>query len=252
MLPEACSRIHAVVGAVFGDWTVINTAPNRDGRRAVLCRCACGTERSVVVKSLRRGISRSCGHDRGKPLTAFKQAHARFIPVAGARYGRLVLTGRTELRARGLVNDRSVEALCDCGRTSWHTWPNVYNGNTRSCGCLHREAASARFRTHGHAVVFAKRGQEYRSWRSMVCRCYYPSNVSYKYYGERGITICDEWRRDFPAFLAYIGPCPGPGFTVDRIDPDGHYEPGNVRWADKKTQARNTRKNKAKSQLGER
>jgi hypothetical protein len=72
-------------------------------------------------------------------------------------------------------------------------------------------------------------------------RCYRESNISYQDYGGRGVRVCDEWRHDFAAFLAYIGLRPSPDMSIDRIRANGNYEPGNVRWADKKTQARNTR-----------
>lgn len=85
------------------------------------------------------------------------------------------------------------------------------------------------------------RTREYNSYRAMHGRCRDPNNVSWKRYGGRGIKVCDEWtgRGGFDRFLAYMGPRP-PGMSIDRIDKDGHYEPGNVRWADKYLQARDS------------
>jgi hypothetical protein len=75
----------------------------------------------------------------------------------------------------------------------------------------------------------------------MVDRCERPKTTSFKDYGGRGITVCAAWRHDFLAFLADVGPKPDPTFSIDRIDTNGNYEPGNVRWADKATQVRNRR-----------
>ena len=75
----------------------------------------------------------------------------------------------------------------------------------------------------------------------MKRRCYSPSDTSYPKYGARGITVADEWRNDFPAFLAYIGPKPSPRHTIDRIDGTKGYVPGNVRWATYHEQAVNRR-----------
>lgn len=82
---------------------------------------------------------------------------------------------------------------------------------------------------------------EYRAWINMKSRCYNKSNVSYKYYGGRGIRVCSIWRDNFVAFFADLGPKPSQDHYLDRINPSGHYEPGNVRWVDARTNARNRR-----------
>jgi hypothetical protein len=84
---------------------------------------------------------------------------------------------------------------------------------------------------------------EYVSWRAMKARVSDPNNKDWKYYGGRGLTVCAEWLSSFSTFLHDMGPRPQ-GTTLDRIDPNGNYEPGNCRWADALTQSRNRRSTK--------
>lgn len=82
--------------------------------------------------------------------------------------------------------------------------------------------------------------KEHRAWSEMKQRCHNPNNDKYKWYGARGITVCDLWRNDFLAFYSHIGPRPS-GYEIDRIDNDKGYEPGNVRWTTKANNVRNRR-----------
>lgn len=82
---------------------------------------------------------------------------------------------------------------------------------------------------------------EYRAWSKIKERCFKPHHPSYTDYGGRGISMCARWRGSFPAFLADVGPRPSPAHSIDRIDNDGHYEPGNCRWATRSQQVRNSR-----------
>jgi hypothetical protein len=83
---------------------------------------------------------------------------------------------------------------------------------------------------------------EYNSWKGMLHRCYDSKSHSYPWYGARGVVVCDRWRADFMAFYADVGPRPDRRLTLDRIDPSGNYEPGNVRWATWAVQATNKRR----------
>ncbi len=82
---------------------------------------------------------------------------------------------------------------------------------------------------------------EYVNWVRMKHRCENHTNDSYAHYGGRGITVCARWQDDFLAFLADMGTRPTKAHSLDRIDVNGHYEPGNVRWATAKEQAQNKR-----------
>lgn len=94
---------------------------------------------------------------------------------------------------------------------------------------------------HGHATG-GKVSSEYSSWRKMMLRCYNPNAPRFDRYGGRGITVYEPWHR-FEAFFASMGQKPTPQHTLDRIENDGNYDPSNCRWATKKEQARNTRRN---------
>lgn len=100
--------------------------------------------------------------------------------------------------------------------------------------------------THGMS-----RSPEYQAWNRMRNRCNYPNDPSFDRYGGRGIKVCLSWMTSFENFIADMGPRPGAGYSVERIDNNGDYEPGNCVWADAKTQARNRRNNRTVSHNGE-
>ncbi|HRH15739.1 MAG TPA: hypothetical protein PK225_15490, partial [Azonexus sp.] len=86
--------------------------------------------------------------------------------------------------------------------------------------------------------------KEYRAWLNMKCRCYNRLSTGYQMYGGRGIKVCAKWRFSFDAFYADVGPAPSPKHSIDRIDTNGSYRPGNVRWATRSVQNKNTRRSR--------
>lgn len=160
----------------------------------------------------------------------------------GTRFGRLTVVGLSSRRNQGQA---CWECRCDCGNLTTVISGNLRRGITKSCGCLYRE-----FHKSGSQLVHGgsrkkHRTPEYRAWINMRQRCYDPKHISYKYYGALGVTVAPEWHRDFPAFLTHVGPRPTPKHSIDRINPWGNYEPGNIRWATKREQVLNQRKYQA-------
>lgn len=155
--------------------------------------------------------------------------------LTGQRFGRLVVISAAP---KSMGRNARWNCLCDCGNRSTPREYNLVAGLTQSCGCTWAtRRLTADTTKHGHARGHGTR--EYRSWCSMMTRCFNKADASYAKYGAAGITVCERWR-DFTNFLADMGPRP-PGKTLDRINNLGHYEPDNCRWATFAEQQRNRR-----------
>ena len=164
-------------------------------------------------------------------VAAVKAAEAGHVPTAqqlraAVQRGKQFPDPRPEVLCR-----------CDCGEESIVFASNLRRGTTRSCGCLDKE-------TKPNLKHGMRRTQEYSTWTMVLQRCTNSRSKYYKDYGGRGITVCDLWRHGdgkktgFECWLDYIrenlGSRPTPKHSLDRINNDGNYEPGNIRWATQK------------------
>ena len=129
---------------------------------------------------------------------------------------------------------RHWKCICECGKYVIVRTSQLLNKNTKSCGCYRKHIKTK----HGHSGM---RSSTYRSWENMKDRCINSTSSNFKYYGGRGIKVCDRWLNSFQNFLSDMNEKPV-GTSLDRIDNDGNYEPSNCRWATFKQQAQNRRK----------
>lgn len=156
--------------------------------------------------------------------------------LTGKRFGRLVA-----VRDIGTTGGAYVwECFCDCGNTAYVRGAKLSNGHTKSCGCLRREETAKRSCSHRFSKT-----RLYRIWCNIKTRCTNQNAHNYKFYGGKGVSICEEWKHDFLAFYNWaMANGYEHGLTIDRRDSEGNYCPANCRWitqSENATRANNKR-----------
>ena len=197
------------IGKKFGELLVLRETSERRGNKTVYeCQCDCGNICYKTSTYLRRGKKPTCGHNLREVLT-------------GKKIGSLTVLSETEKRTK--YRDIIYLCQCDCGglceKSSSELKYKYNNPHYPHCGCLHRISYTP----------------EFTLWFDIKQRCYNPNNQDYGRYGGRGIQMYEPWINDFTGFYIWIrdnlGLRPSPKHSMDRINNDGNYEPGNLRWA---------------------
>ena len=230
-----------------------------DTERASRTRCTAIARRlqtpsaaAAASRGGRGGPRRTSGSVvRRSPGRRDTPAHGRaFLPVLADYQYNLVMpihdfTGRQfgRLRVLRILPRRHAGTywlcLCECGTEKAVKASHLVDGLILSCGCLKNELLSQRRLKHGMTET-----REYETWRGIKARCLNPNEPGYRYYGGRGITIHQSWKSSFEQFLADVGPRPSEKHTIERLDNNVGYEPGNVIWANRYVQGSNKRNNR--------
>lgn len=239
-----------LIGQRFGRLVVVERSTERRGNLVLWsCRCDCGTLINVRGYCLTSGDTKSCN--------CSKRAD-----IAGKHFGRLTVIKDSGRR------DKSGSAYwvcqCECGGISEVRTHSLTGGHTRSCGCLLSESGRRQITSllaqgkrgkphikHGHAPGGKRPSRTYCAWKGAKNRCFNMNEPGWIDYGGRGITMCERWRNSFRNFLADMGEV-RPGLSLDRINNDGNYEPGNCRWATQAEQHANRRPRRDRRPRGDR
>lgn len=229
---RAKEKASDLTGEKFGRWYVEGISYKRKGEYFWKCKCECGTIKNIRTSSLTSGNSKSCGcMAREKTSIRMKENYKPkpIINMVGGKYGLLTVL---EMCKHNVGEDVEWLCRCECGKTIVAKGKYLRNGSTTHCGCN---------KTYSYRLSYPR---IYRIWENMKDRCFNLNNERSKDYGDRGITVCDEWKNSFETFAIWaLENGYEENLSIDRIDVDGNYEPSNCRWITMFEQMSNMRKN---------
>ncbi len=215
-------------GRVFGKLKVVKELVSETKERRFLCKCSCGNTKEIGFSNLLYGGTKSCG------CLQKEKARNRGIKVPkGTVFGRLKIVRELPQMFSGNKKRRLMECVCVCGSVTKVLLENLRSGHTRSCKCLSKDTMAETMSSHkmsGHRA--------YSIWSGMKTRCTNPNAEAYKYYGAKGISVCDRWK-EFKNFWEDMRGSYKENLTIDRVDCKGNYEPKNCVWSTTQEQANN-------------
>jgi hypothetical protein len=237
-----------LTGLKFNKLTVIKRLENDKDKNAIfLCRCDCGNEVKASTNRIKNSCVKSCG--------CILKEKTNLIDLTNKRFGRLTVIKRAEnIKPKITI----WECHCDCGNKIIVIGSLLKKGHTRSCGCIKSEQLIKRNSKHGYSPRGAK-NVLYNRWSGMKARCNNPHMDNYKFYGGRGIRVCERWE-DFEnfkndmekSFIEHVSEFGLKNTEIERINNNKGYSKDNCCWKTHFEQSQNTRKNKYISFNGKR
>lgn len=212
--------VHDIIGTKFGEWMLVEYK-GRDKRseQIYLCRCKCGALKEHKLSSLKSGCSLQCKKCRMNELNKIQD-------LCGQKFGLYTAIERFKNIER---NAWYYKCICECRTESIIAGYRLKNGKSKKC-------PHCRVKTHGMSYT-----STFRIWTGILRRCLNSNFKAYKYYGGRGITVCERWKNSFENFLSDMGERPK-NLQIDRINNNGNYEPSNCRWVTAKENNHNRKR----------
>lgn len=215
-----------MIGKQFDKWSVLSFVEIDKPGKHYECMCHCGNIRIKKGTELRAGRGKQCQECQYRELYDTEKE-------IGKVYGKWTIIRYIDI----YKNLQRYEAQCECGYLGIHQAATLRAGKSKQCSnCHNRENAKANTKHGMHKELI------YKVWSSMLGRCTSPNLACYKWYGGRGIKVCEEWKK-FEGFYRDMGPRPE-GMTLDRINNDGNYEKSNCRWVSHKENCQNRERRK--------